>query len=110
MNINYSQDPRAVRARSYYYANREEILKQKRFRYAVYSDTRKSCRESNEEWRQANLEYSRALQRLNAKIRYWVHSGKNPMASEIVKSLKVEKRLLQMSKENRKKPMVYLPA
>lgn len=45
---------------------------------------------------------------VNSKIRYWSRSSK-PMAAEIIKSLKVEKRLLQMSKENRKKPMTYLP-
>lgn len=108
MIINYSQDPAAVKARNYYYANHGKILTYRRSCYASSLKTRKSRNEANEKWRQKNLEYSRAMARLNSKIYYWAHSSK-PMATKMVGSLKVEKRLLQMSKENRKKPMTYLP-
>ena len=65
--------------------------------------------EANKKWRQKNPEYSHAMERLRSKIRYWTRSSK-PIAAEMVKSLKIEKRLLQMSKENRKNPMTYLPS
>lgn len=108
MIINYSQDPAAVKARNYYYANREKILAHKKSCYASDPKNKKSRNEANEKWRQKNLEYNHAMMCVNSKIRYWSHSS-NPMATKMVESLKVEKRLLQMSKENRKKPMTYLP-
>lgn len=108
MIVNYSQDPVAVKARNYYYANREKILAHKKSCYASDPKNKKSRNEANEKWRQKNLEYNHAMMCVNSKIRYWSHSSK-PMAAEIIKSLKVEKRLLQMSKENRKKSMTYLP-
>lgn len=108
MIVNYSQDPVAVKARNYYYANREKILAYKKSCYASDPKNKKSRNEANEKWRQKNLEYNHAMMCVNSKIRYWSHSS-NPMATKMVESLKVEKRLLQMSKENRKKPMTYLP-
>lgn len=108
MIVNYSQDPVAVKARNYYYANREKILAHKKSCYASDPKNKKSRNEANEKWRQKNLEYNHAMMCVNSKIRYWSHSS-NPMATKMVESLKVEKRLLQMSKENRKKPMTYLP-
>lgn len=107
MIVNYSQDPVAVKARNYYYANREKILAHKKSCYASDPKNKKSRNEANEKWRQKNLEYNHAMMCVNSKIRYWSHSS-NPMATKMVESLKVEKRLLQMSKENRKKPMTYL--
>ena len=109
MTTNYSQDPTAVKSREYYYSNHEKLLAYRKSRYASNLEISKAAAEATKKWRQKNPEYSHAMARLDSKIRYWTHSSK-PIAAEMVKSLKIEKRLLQMSKENRKRPMTYLPS
>lgn len=109
MTTNYSQDPSAVKSRKYYYANREKLLAYRKSRYDSNLETKKTAIEAVKKWRQNNPEYSRAMACLCSKIYYWTRSSK-PIAAEMVKALKIEKRLLQMSKENRKRPMTYLPS
>ena len=109
MTTNYSQDPTAVKSHEYYYSNREKLLAYRKSRYASNLEIKKAASEATKKWRQKNPEYSHAMERLRSKIRYWTRSSK-PIAAEMVKSLKIEKRLLQMSKENRKNPMTYLPS
>lgn len=109
MTINYSQDPTAIKSREYYYANREKLLAYRKSRYASNLEISKAAVEATKKWRQKNPEYSHAMARLDSKIYYWTRSSK-PIAAEMVKSLKIEKRLLQMSKVNRKNPMTYLPS
>lgn len=109
MTINYSQDPTAIKSREYYYSNREKLLAYRKSRYDSNLETKKTAIEAVKKWRQKNPEYSRAMACLCSKIYYWTRSSK-PIAAEMVKALKIEKRLLQMSKENRKRPMTYLPS